>query len=64
MESEADIIRKNPDMANFLVTPERARVHLEFLGYTEDMWDRIMEENFGSHNVRAYISIIRGGFLV
>lgn len=43
------------------VTPERARAHLEFLGYEEDMWDLIMEDKFGSHNVRAYISIVRGG---
>lgn len=43
------------------VTPERARAHLEHLGYTEDMWNEIMEEKFASHNVRAYISIVRGG---
>lgn len=61
METEADIISRNPEMANLLVTPENARAHLEYLGYTEDMWDRIMDEKFGSHNVRAYISIVRGG---
>ena len=61
METEAEIIARNPGMANFLVTPEGARAHLENLGYTEDMWDRIMGEKFGSHNVRAYISIVRGG---
>ncbi|OGE14746.1 hypothetical protein A3F00_03210 [Candidatus Daviesbacteria bacterium RIFCSPHIGHO2_12_FULL_37_11] len=61
METEAEIIARNPEMEKFLVTPGRARAHLEFLGYTEDMWDRIMREKFGSHNVRAYISIVRGG---
>lgn len=43
------------------VTPESARAHLEFLGYEEDMWDQIMGDKFGSHNVRAYISIVKGG---
>lgn len=43
------------------VTPEQARAHLEHLGYTEDTWNKIMKENYASHNVRAYISIVRGG---
>lgn len=50
-------IESNP----MAVTPERARAHLEHLGYTEDTWDEVMKENYASHNVRAYISIVRGG---
>lgn len=58
METEAEIMAKYPELAT---TPEEARSHLEHLGFNEDMWARIMSDNFGSHNVRAYITIARGG---
>lgn len=45
------------------VTPAQARAYLEHLGYTEETWDEIMKKRIGSHNVRAYISIARGGVL-
>ncbi|MDP3733503.1 MAG: hypothetical protein Q8Q91_03065 [Candidatus Daviesbacteria bacterium] len=48
-------------LEKMMVTPEHARNYLEFLGYTEDVWDEMMEKRFGSHNVRAYITIARGG---
>lgn len=61
MSIEPDKLINNELFEKMAITPEAAREHLEFQGYTEDMWDRIMEDKFGSHNTRAYISIVRGG---
>lgn len=45
--------------------PEEAKRRLEFLGYTEDTYDRLMSDGidgmkFGSHEVRALVIIAQG----
>ena len=45
--------------------PMKAKSMLEYMGFTEDYWDRIMTNgysggNLGSHEVRALITIARG----
>lgn len=47
------------------ITPLEARARLEAMGFVEEFWDRIMHKGFngiryGSHEVRALITIARG----
>ncbi|MCJ7827920.1 hypothetical protein MUP65_02125 [Patescibacteria group bacterium] len=53
------------DQDEVKTTPCQARIRLEDMGFLDSYWDRVMTRgydggNFGSHEVRALITIARG----
>ena len=63
MEKKQDDFVLDPKI--YGVKPKDARRRLERMGYEKECWDKIMGEgiegfSFGSHEVRALITIARG----
>lgn len=54
------------DHLDLTISPEEARSILEYQGFEEGLWDKIMKRgmsglgNFGSHETKALIIIARG----
>jgi len=57
------MIELNPTNSNTLLSPDKAKMRLEFMGFAPSMWDESLSESgsLGSHELRALIRIARGG---